>query len=60
MGMAVTDTIVAGQASSLDLSGLAIGNAITIPIYFYVLQFVAWNNIFKILENCVMKYDFLS
>ena len=34
MGMAVTDTIVAGQASSLDLSGLAIGNAITIPIYF--------------------------
>ena len=28
MGMAVTDTIVAGQASSLDLSGLAIGNAI--------------------------------
>ena len=34
MGMGVTDTIVAGQASALDLSGLAIGNALTMPIYF--------------------------
>jgi MATE family multidrug resistance protein len=34
MGMGVTDTIVAGQASALDLSGLAIGNALSFPIYF--------------------------
>ena len=34
MGMQVTDTIVAGKASSLDLAGLAIGNALTLPIYF--------------------------
>jgi MATE family multidrug resistance protein len=34
MGMGVTDTIVAGQASALDLSGLAIGNALSMPIYF--------------------------
>lgn len=34
MGMGVTDTIIAGQASALDLSGLAIGNALTMPIYF--------------------------
>ena len=34
MGMGVTDTIVAGRASALDLSGLAIGNALSMPFYF--------------------------
>ncbi len=34
MGMSVTDTIIAGQASSRDLAGLAIGNALTLPIFF--------------------------
>jgi len=40
MGMQVTDTIVAGRASSLDLSGLAIGNALTLPIYFLLGGFL--------------------
>ena len=34
MGMGVTDTIVAGRASALDLSALAIGNALSMPFYF--------------------------
>ena len=34
MGMGVTDTIIAGRASALDLSGLAIGNALSMPFYF--------------------------
>ena len=34
MGMGVTDTIVAGRASALDLSGLAVGNALSMPFYF--------------------------
>ena len=34
MGMGVTDTIVAGRASALDLSGLAIGNALSMPFIF--------------------------
>ena len=34
MAMGVTDTIVAGRASPLDLSGLAIGNALSMPFFF--------------------------
>ena len=35
MGLNVTDTIMAGQLSAADLAGVAVGNALYLPVFMF-------------------------